>query len=257
MVIYMVNIDLSGKIALVTGATGQLGRVMACRLARSGADVIVHYHQNSEKAQSLVGELEGMGVRAFAVQADVTDRESVMSMKKAVECFGAPDIVVNNAVIQYEWKNVLEQDDGDFYSQFDSTVMHNVYMFKAFAPAMIEKGKGKFVVINTECSMRCDPGAAAYSSAKRGLDGLCRSFAKEVGAKGVTVNQVAPGWMVTERERAHGEIQSGEYVESVPLKRRGCDENIADAVLFFASELSDYITGAYLSVSGGRIMPTI
>jgi len=151
----------------------------------------------------------------------------------------------------------LEQDDKDFYSQFESTVMHNVYMFKAFAPAMLEKGSGKFVVINTECSMRCDPGAAAYSSAKRGLDGLCRSFAKEVGPKGITVNQVAPGWMITEAERARGETLTGPYVDSVPMKRRGTDEDIADAVLFFASSLSDYITGAYLSVSGGRVMPTI
>ena len=253
----MISIDLSGKVALVTGGSGQLGRVMARRLAQSGADILVHYHQNREKAEELVAELTGMGVRAAALQADITDFESVMRMQREAEAFGSPDIVVNNAVIQYEWKNVLEQDNTDFYSQFDSTVMHNVYMFKAFAPAMLEKGAGKFIVINTECSMRCDPGAAAYSAAKRGLDGLCRSFAKEVGGRGVTVNQVAPGWMITERERAHGVTTSGAYVDSVPMKRRGCDEDIADAVLFFASPLSDYITGAYLSVSGGRVMPTI
>ena len=253
----MVSIDLSGKIALVTGGSGQLGRVMARRLAQSGADILVHYHQNKEKAEELVAELTGMGVRAAALQADITDFDSVLRMQQEAAKFGDPDIVVNNAVIQYEWKNVLEQDNADFYSQFDSTVMHNVYMFKAFAPVMLEKGAGKFVVINTECSMRCDPGAAAYSAAKRGLDGLCRSFAKEAGGRGVTVNQVAPGWMITERERARGVTTSGAYVDSVPMKRRGCDEDIADAVLFFASPLSDYITGAYLSVSGGRVMPTI
>ena len=253
----MVSIDLKGKIALVTGGSGQLGRVMVRRLAEAGADVIVHYHQNKTKAEALVEELTAKGLRAMAVQADVTDAESVRRMQEAVKEFGNPDIVVNNAVIQYDWKNVLEQDDKDFYSQFESTVMHNVYMFKAFAPAMLEKGAGKFVVINTECSMRCDPGAAAYSSAKRGLDGLCRSFAKEVGPKGITVNQVAPGWMVTEQQRENGVQWQGAYTDTVPMKRRGTDEDIADAVLFFASDLSNYITGAYLSVSGGRVMPTI
>lgn len=253
----MIQIDLKGKIALVTGGSGQLGRVMARRLADAGADIIVHYHQNKAKADDLVEELTQKGVRAMAVQADITNAESVYNMQKETAAFGSPDIVVNNAVIQYKWVDVLEQDDKDFYSQFESTVMHNVYMFKAFAPAMLEKGSGKFVVINTECSMRCDPGAAAYSSAKRGLDGLCRSFAKEVGPKGITVNQIAPGWMITEAERERGATVTGPYVDCVPMKRRGTDEDIADAVLFFASSLSDYITGAYLSVSGGRVMPTI
>ena len=253
----MVSIDLKGKIALVTGGSGQLGRVMVRRLVQAGADIIVHYHSNKAKADELVTELTAQGLRAMAVQADVTDPESVRRMADAVRDFGMPDIVVNNAVIQYKWKDVLEQDDKDFYSQFESTVMHNVYMFKAFSPAMLEKGAGKFVVINTECSMRCDPGAAAYSSAKRGLDGLCRSFAKEVGPRGITVNQVAPGWMVTEEQRAAGVQWQGAYTDTVPMKRRGTDEDIADAVLFFASDLSNYITGAYLSVSGGRVMPTI
>lgn len=253
----MIPIDLHGKIALVTGASGQLGRVMARRLAEAGADLLLHYHRNRADCEVLAETLRAMGVRALPVQADVTDAESVNRMRDAAAEFGMPDIVVNNAVIQYEWKNVLEQDAADFYGQFDSTVMHNVYMFKAFAPAMIERGGGKFIVINTECSMRCDPGAAAYSSAKRGLDGLCRSFAKEVGPQNITVNQIAPGWMVTERQRAEGVETSGPYVDSVPMKRRGADSDIADAVLFFASDLSGYITGAYLSVSGGRVMPTI
>ena len=253
----MISIDLRGKTALITGGSGQLGRVMARRLADAGADIIVHYYKNAAKAEELVKELEEKGVRAVAVQADVTSKESVFAMQKATESFGSPDIVVNNAVIQYEWKNVLEQDDRDFYSQFESTVMHNVYMFKAFAPAMLQKGSGKFIVINTECSMRCDPGAAAYSSAKRGLDGLCRSFAKEVGPMGITVNQIAPGWMVTEAQREAGADWHGAYTDTVPMKRRGTDEDIADSVLFFASDLSNYITGAYLSVSGGRVMPTI
>lgn len=254
----MIPIDLKGQTVLITGGSGQLGRVMARRLAAAGADVIVHYYQNREKAEELQKELsETYGVRVMTVQADVTDEASVEQMRQTVEAFGMPDIVVNNAVIQYDWKSVLEQDLADFRSQFDSTVMHNLYMFRAFAPAMIEKKSGKFIVINTECAMRCDPNAAAYSSAKRGLDGLVRSFAKEVGKYGVTVNQVAPGWMVTEKQRAEGAEWGGPYVEEVPLRRRGTDEDITDAVLFFASRFSNYITGQFLSVSGGRVMPTI
>ena len=253
------KIDFSGKRVLVTGGSGGIGRVIVRTLAECGADVGIHYHSDKQKAEELVKEITGQyGVRAAAFRADLTKETEVQRLREEMEqTLGMPELLVVNAVIQYPYKFLLEQPIGDFYSQFESTVMHNVYMFKAFAPAMLEKGAGKFVVINTECSMRCDPGAAAYSSAKRGLDGLCRSFAKEVGPKGITVNQVAPGWMVTEQQRENGVQWQGAYTDTVPMKRRGTDEDIADAVLFFASDLSNYITGAYLSVSGGRVMPTI
>lgn len=254
----MLTLDMSGKTVLITGATGQLGRVMAITFADCGADLIIHYHKNSNKAEELVKEIESMGRRAYAVQADITNNEDVVSMAKRIEgSFKMPDILVNNAVIQYEWKSVMEQDISDYYSQFDSCVMQSVYMTKNFLPHMKEKGWGRIVITNTECAALAEPGCSAYTAAKRGLDGFVRVLAKEVGEYGITVNQVAPGWTISEQDRVNGTERQEEYDKTVPLKRRGTDQEIANMVVFLASELAGFTTGAYIPVSGGRVMPGI
>lgn len=254
----MLKLDLSGKLALVTGGSGQLGRVMCRTLARCGADVVIHYHQNSAKAEELVKEIQKMGRRAMAVQADITDRDSVFAMQKTVkDTFGAPDILVHNAVIQYEWKSVLEQSAEDYDSQYRSCVMQTVYMTQAFVPDMIEKKAGRVIVINTECAAMAEANCSAYTAAKRGLDGLVRCLAKEIGEHGITVNQVAPGWTISERDRENGSEQQPGYDASVPLRRRGTDQEIANMVAFLASPLASFTTGAYIPVSGGRVMPAI
>ena len=249
------TIDLSGKVALVTGATGQLGRVMVRTLAAAGADVAVHYLQSADKAQQLCQEIAHMGRKTMAVQADITDYDSVQSMRNRVTAtIGAPGIVVCNAVSQYQWVGILEQPAEDFQGQFDACVMHNVHMAKAFVPAMMAQGMGRFIGINTECAALCNANSGAYAAAKRGMDGIYRVLAKEVGMSGVTVNQVAPGWTISDRDRENGTEVAPEYSKNVPLGRRGTDQEIANAVLFFASDLSAYITGAYLPVSGGTVM---
>ncbi len=249
------RIDLTGKIALITGASGGLGRAIARTLAACGADIAVNYYRGKEQAEVLVKEITGLNHRALAVQADITDFESVLKMRDEIfNGLGKADIVVNNAVIQYEWKSVIDQPLADFKSQFDSCVMHSVHTAKAFLPAMYERGWGRFIGINTECSALCEANCGAYSSAKRGMDGLYRVLAKEAGPKGVTVNQISPGWTITDRDREQGlEISPG-YLKSVPLNRRGTDGEIADAVLFLASGLSDFITGVNIPVTGGRVM---
>jgi len=254
----LITIDLSGKVALVTGATGQLGRIMARTLAKAGADVAVHYLQNEAKAGELCAQIQAMGVRALAVQANVADYDSVCAMRDAViKNLGAPDILVSNAVSQYRWTTILEQDIRDFQDQFDTCVLQNVHMAKALLPGMMAKGWGRLIGINTECSALCNSGSGAYASAKRGMDGIYRVLAKEVGDSGVTVNQIAPGWIISDRDRETGTEINPEYSAKVPMKRRGTDQEIADAVLFFASELSSFITGVYLPVSGGTVMPGI
>ena len=252
----MIQINLKGKIAVVTGATGQLGRVMVRTLASCGADIAVHYLQNQAKADELVKELtQEYNVRAITVQADVTDAQSVSSMRDViVQKLGTPDIVVNNAVIQYKWRSVLEQDLQDFQSQFDSCVMHNVLMAQAFIPAMIEKKAGRFIGINTECSYLCNANSAAYASAKRGMDGLYRTLAKEVGKFNVNVNQVAPGWTISDNDRANNTEIAPHYSNNVPLNRRGTDQEIANVVLFLASELSTFVSGVCIPVCGGTVM---
>ncbi|MWV42380.1 SDR family oxidoreductase [Paenibacillus sp. HJL G12] len=251
-------IDLSGKTALITGSTGQLGRVMARTLALAGADIVLHYHGNEAKAVQLKSEIEAQGRACVTVQADITNFQAVQHLRdQAISTMGKVDIIVANAVIQYEWTSILEQPIEDYRSQFESCVLQSVHLAKAFAPDMIERRHGRIIGINTECAMQNFPGQSAYTAGKRGMDGIYRVLAKEIGEHGITVNQVAPGWTISEKDREnHSEIQET-YSQHVPLKRRGTDQEIANTVLFLASDLASYITGAYIPVSGGNVMPAI
>lgn len=252
----MIPIDLAGKVAVVTGASGALGRVMVRTLARAGADVAIHYYQNEAMAQSLLQEVEALGVRGMIAQADVTAQDAVNRLRDSVyEQLGSANIIVNNAVIQYQWVSVLEQGAADYESQFRSCVLHNVYMSKAFVPAMVEAGYGRVIGINTECAMQNFVGQSAYTAGKRGMDGVLRVLAKEVGEHGVTVNQVAPGYTISDKSEAGDNDEA--YRAKVPMQRRGTDQEIANVVLFLASDLASYITGAYIPVCGGNVMPAI
>ena len=131
-------------------------------------------------------------------------------------------------------------------------------MAQAFVPDMIQGGKGGRVIgINTECAMQNFPGQSAYVSGKRGMDGVLRVLAKEVGEHGITVNQVAPGWTISDKDRAAGSEEQADYAHQVPLRRRGTDLEIAQVVAFLASDLASYVTGAYIPVCGGNVMPAI
>jgi 3-oxoacyl-[acyl-carrier protein] reductase len=252
------EIDLRGKIALVTGATGNLGRVMARTLAACGADVAIHYLKNRAKAEELALDINALGRRSYIVQADVTNFDSVLKMRdEVVGNFGIPAIIVDNAVIQYKWTSILEQPPEDYEGQFRSCVMQNVYMAKAFIPYMVEQKGGRFIGINTECAMQNTPNQSAYVAGKRGMDGVLRVLAREVGEHQITVNQVAPGWTVSDRDRLAGTEHSPEYEKNVPMKRRGTDQEIANLVAFLASDLAGYITGAFIPVCGGTVMPAI
>ncbi|WP_239614528.1 SDR family NAD(P)-dependent oxidoreductase [Cohnella mopanensis] len=252
------HIDLSNRTALITGATGQLGRVMARTLAKCGANIAIHYRSNEAQALELRDEIHSYGVRAAIVQADITNYESIQAMKAVIEeQLGSVDIVVANAVVQYQWTSILEQAPDDYESQFDSCVMQSVYLAKAFAPDMIKQKWGRFVGINTECVMQNFPTQSAYVAGKRGMDGVYRVLAKEIGEHQITVNQVAPGWTISERDRLNKTEHSESYEQTVPLKRRGTDQEVANAVAFLASDLASFITGAYLPVSGGNVMPSI
>jgi 3-oxoacyl-[acyl-carrier protein] reductase len=249
------EIDLRGKIAVISGSTGQLGRVMASTLASCGAGVALLYLHNEAKARELARVLSAGGVRALPVQADITDEGSVAVMKeKIVRELGDPDIVVNNAVSQYRWTSILDQDLRDFQDQFETCVKQNVLMAKAFLPAMKAKGRGRFIGINTECSYLCNANSGAYASAKRGMGGLYRVLAKELGPFGVTVNQVAPGWTISDKDRENHTEIAPEYSAGVPMARRGTDQEIANAVAFLASDLASFITGVTIPVCGGTVM---
>jgi len=257
-------IDLKGKNAVVTGGAGELGRTMVRELANCGANVAICYYTKDQAAQTLKDEIEHTyGVKAIAVFADVTKLDSVLAMKEqVVEELGHVDIIVNNSVIQYDWKSVIDQEISDYESQFNSCVLQSVHMAKAFVPDMISKNYGRVIGINTECAMQTFEFQSAYVAGKRGMDGVYRSLAMEVGKHNITVNQIAPGWIISDRFRdADGsESNLGQdfaYTDRVPMRRRGTDLEVADAVCFIASDLAGFITGVYLPVCGGNVMPRI
>ena len=255
----MVSIDLSGQVAVVTGGAGELGRAICRTLSAAGASVAVNYMTSESKALMLVDEIRLRGGKAACFQADVTNFEGVEGLRRQIENeFGTATIVVNNAVVQYVWKTVLDQDLADYEGQFQSSVMQNVNMAKVFVPAMIAKGHGgRIIAINTECAMQNSPSQSAYVAGKRGMDGVLRVLAKEIGEHQITVNQVAPGWTESDKIRSDSDDPQKEYIQGVPLKRAGTDQDIANVVAFIASPLAAFITGAYIPVCGGNVMPTI
>lgn len=254
----LIAIDLTGHLAVVTGASGELGRVMARTLGRCGADVALTYHQHPDRAKAVAAELEATGRAARAFHVDVTDSGSVVALGQAIRAWrGDADVVVCNAVIGYPWQRVLDQPLEDYESQFRSCVLHTVLMAKVFAPAMVARGWGRLIAISTECAVQALPGQSAYVAGKRGMDGVLRVLAKEVGEHQVTVNQVAPGWTVSDRDRAAGGERQPDYERQVPMRRRGTDQEVANVVAFLASDLASFVTGAYVPVSGGSVMPAI
>lgn len=250
------KIDLTGRMALITGATGDLGRVMVTSFAACGADVVVHFGNNKAKADALVESVRKMGRRAAAFQADVCNPQSIEAMATAVrKDFGDPDIIVNGAVIQYKpWATVLEQPYEDYEGQYRSSVIQNVAMAKAFAPAMIAKKWGRIIGINTECSLQTIASQSAYTSGKHGMNAVLRCLSREIGQHQITVNQVAPGWMISDRDRSAASPIPGSlpYTERQPMKRRGTDQDIANLVVFLASDLAGYISGAFIPVDGAH-----
>ena len=254
----MLQIDLSGKTALLTGASGQLGRVMARTLAVSGADLILHYHRDEAGVKRVEQDVIAAGRRALVVQADVGSEPSVRAMAAAArDELGGPDIVVINAVEDiHPWSTVQEESLEDYESQFRTCVLQSVLLAKAFVPALRAKGWGRIIGINTECTMQMFETHSAYVAGKRGMDGVLRVLAREVGRYGITVNQVAPGWTISDRDRDR-HTDDASYCEAVPLRRRGTDQEIANVVAFLASELASYVHGAFVPVCGGNVMPTV
>jgi 3-oxoacyl-[acyl-carrier protein] reductase len=245
------SIDLSGSVALVTGASRGIGREIAARLAAAGADVAINDFAGQEACATVVGEIQALGRRALCVMADVGDEEAVDAMVERVEDeLGPLSIVVNNAGITRD--NVVMMMAADDFDAVVRTHLRGTFLVsKAAARRMFRRRRGCIVNISSVVGRHGNAGQANYAAAKAGIIGLTMSLAKELGGRGVRVNAVAPGYVDTPMTQALPEPARKAIVEATPLHDMGTPEDVANAVVFLASPLARYITGCVLPVDGG------
>ncbi len=240
--------DLSGRVALVTGAALRTGRALALSLARAGADVIVHYHQSKQEAESVVAEIEATGRRAWAVSVDLGDPDAVGdAFGKAIETAGGLDVLVNN-VGTIVWKRLGELTSEHWKMCLEGTLLATLHSSQAALPALRASGHGRIVNILDADADSTDPVpfATAYKIGKRGTFSLTKTMAVEEAAHGVTVNAVSPGTLEDSPKKPR--------LDRIPAGRYGTYDDISNAVLYLASDAAAYVTGAHLKVSGGYLV---
>lgn len=245
---------LEGKVALVTGASRGIGREIAFELAREGASVAVNYAGSEAKALELVDEIKSLGREAFAIQADVSNSDSVNEMvKEAVERFGKLDILVNNAGITKD--NLLMRMKESEWDDVININLKGVFLCtKAVTRQMMKQRSGRIINISSVVGVSGNAGQANYVAAKSGVIGLTKTAAKELSSRGITVNAIAPGFITTDMTDKLNEEVTAEMLKQIPLARFGEPKDIARAVVFLASEDSNYITGQTLNINGGMVM---
>jgi 3-oxoacyl-[acyl-carrier protein] reductase len=244
------SVDLSGQVALVTGASQGLGRAVAVELGRNGA-LVGCVARNAEKLAETVQLISDAGGQAEAFSCDVTDRESVDAVVEAIcEKWEKLDILVNNAGITRDTLMPRMTDE-----QFDEVIMTNLkgaFLFsRAASMKMMRARHGRIINMSSVSGIVGNPGQTNYSASKAGLIGMTRSLALELAKRHVTVNAVAPGFIESDMTRVLGELVIEEVTKRIPMRRIGSPADIAAAVLFLASDAAAYITGQTIVVDGG------
>lgn len=242
---------LSGKTALVTGATRGIGRAIALRFASEGADVAFTYRSQHEAAQTLVAEIEAMGGRAKAYTSDAAsfdDAHKVAEDVKAV--FGRIDILVNNAGITKDGL-MMRMDEAQWDAVLETNLKSAFNFIHACTPVMARQRGGSVINMSSVVGVSGNAGQCNYSASKAGLIGLTKSFAKEMGPRGIRANCIAPGFIATDMTSALPENLRQEWEKQIPLRRGGTPEDVADVALFLASDLSRYVTGQVINCCGG------
>lgn len=249
--------ELSGKRALVSGASQGIGRGVAIELARAGATVAVNYRSNPDAAQEVVSECESVGGKAFAVQADISVQEEAESMvRSAIKTLGGLDIVVSNAAYS-DRHLMLESDIKEFRKTIDVSMWGAFYIVRAGAAELVRAGKGgNIVVISSPHAHIAMPGAMAYNMAKAANDQMARTAACELAQHRVRCNIIHPGWIDTPGERKFFSEQTLQTeAAKLPWKRLGEPAEIGRGVVFLCRDGSEYITGSTLTIDGGIQLP--
>ena len=245
--------SLSGRVALVTGASQGIGRTCALRLAKDGATVAVAA-RNQEKLNELVSEITAAGGKAAAFALDVCDEEQVKSTVKAVIAqFGKIDILVNNAGITRD-QLVMRMKRADWDAVLQTNLTSAYLCIQAVISPMLKQRYGRIINITSVFGQMGQAGQANYSASKAGLIGLTMAIAREVGSRNITCNAVAPGFIETAMTAVLSEEFKQTAVKQIPLGRVGAPEDVAGAVAFLASDEASYITGHVMSVNGGMLM---
>jgi 3-oxoacyl-[acyl-carrier protein] reductase len=245
-----ISTDLTGQIALVTGASQGLGRTCAARLAECGANVIC-VARSADKLQDLVAEIEASGGKAVAMACDVSSREAVAQLFKQVEeKFGRLDILLNNAGVTRD--TLLPRMTDEQWDEVIATNLTSCFLFCREASKMMMSTRyGRIINMSSVSGLIGNPGQTNYSASKAGMIGLTRSLARELGKRKVTINAIAPGFIESEMTQALGDDVLKEVKKRIPANRLGQADDVAGAVVFLASAAASYITGQVITVDGG------
>ncbi|GBW65027.1 TPA: 3-oxoacyl-[acyl-carrier-protein] reductase [Staphylococcus aureus] len=242
------------KSALVTGASRGIGRSIALQLAEEGYNVAVNYAGSKEKAEAVVEEIKAKGVDSFAIQANVADADEVKAMiKEVVSQFGSLDVLVNNAGITRD--NLLMRMKEQEWDDVIDTNLKGVFnCIQKATPQMLRQRSGTIINLSSVVGAVGNPGQANYVATKAGVIGLTKSAARELASRGITVNAVAPGFIVSDMTDALSDELKEQMLTQIPLARFGQDTDIANTVAFLASDKAKYITGQTIHVNGGMYM---
>lgn len=246
--------NLSGKIALVTGASRGIGRQIAVTLAGYGALVIVNYNGSQTKAEEVVKEILDHGGQAEAVQCNVAEHDKAQELiSGVVKKYGRLDILVNNAGITRD-NLIMKMSEDDFDAVVSTNLKGAFNCVKHVSRQMLKQKSGRIINISSVSGVMGNAGQANYCASKAGVIGLTKSVARELGSRGITSNAVAPGFIKTEMTEGLPENVKEAMGEQIPLKRFGETKDVAEAVAFLASDEAAYITGQVLHVDGGMAM---
>lgn len=245
---------LKNKNAVVTGATRGIGREIAFTLAENGANVAINYRTLNEDVERLIEELKSYGTNIVAVKCDISDEEEVKNfIVESKKQLGSIDILINNAGITKDGL-LMRMKEKDFSDVLDVNLKGTFITTREAASIMMKQRHGKIINISSVVGVIGNAGQCNYAASKAGVIGFSKSVARELASRNITVNVVAPGFINTDMTGVLPEKVKESMLQGIPLKRIGEPKDIANAVLFLASDLSNYITGQVINVDGGMVM---